>query len=467
MAAAVTTSYAPLALGAGAGVSLLLAWLAALVLTARRRAEESAEANRALETQIVERMIAEAELQRISAEIEVIFASIPSLLIGVDREGLVTTWNDAARRAFGVSSADILGEPLERCVAWRWDQISEAVNACRESGEMRSLDQAHFTRTDGTEGVLRLTITPIQVPAGDGLLILGTDITEQQILETQLAQSQKLESIGQLAAGIAHEINTPIQYVGDNTRFLGDAFRDLKGMVECYEQLLDIATQAGAPEARLAEAKQAFEDADAPYLMAEIPTAIAQSLEGVDRVAHLVRAMKDFSHPSTSEKTAVDINRAIDSTVTVARNEWKYVAEVALDLDPDLPMVSCLPGEMNQVILNMVVNAAHAIADVVGNDSGKKGEIRIRTRWDGDWAEIRISDTGTGMSEEVKNRIFDPFFTTKEVGRGTGQGLSISRAVIIERHGGTIAVETAVGEGTAFSIRLPIGVEQNKQSEAA
>ncbi|MCW3059287.1 MAG: domain S-box protein, partial [Capsulimonas sp.] len=265
---------------------------------------------------------------------------------------------------------------------------------------------------------------------------------------------------------IAHEINTPIQYVGDNTRFLGDAFRDLKGMVDCYEQLLDIAETAGAPPARLEQAKKALADADAPYLMMEIPTAIAQSLEGVERVAHLVRAMKDFSHPGSTEKTPVDINRTIDSTVTVARNEWKYVAEMTLDLDPDLPLVSCLPGELNQVILNMVVNAAHAIGDVVGSN-GDKGEIRIRTIRDGDWVEIRIADTGSGMSEEVKSRVFDPFFTTKEVGRGTGQGLSISRAVIIERHGGTINVETALGAGTAFSIRLPIGDSQNHQSEAA
>ncbi|MEO7718812.1 MAG: ATP-binding protein [Capsulimonas sp.] len=467
---AVTSSYAPLAFAAGAGVSLLLAWLAALALANRRRADESTQTNRELQQQIAERLLAEEELQRITAETEVIFASIPSLLIGVDSDGVVTTWNATACRTFGIVSADALGEPLERCgVSWRWEQIAEAVSKCREIGETCSLEHVHFKRVDGSEGVLQLRITPIQFPGGgshDGLLILGTDITEQQILETQLAQSQKLESIGQLAAGIAHEINTPIQYVGDNTRFLGDAFRDLKGMVDCYEQLLDIAETAGAPAARLEQAKKALADADAPYLMMEIPTAIAQSLEGVERVAHLVRAMKDFSHPGSTEKTPVDINRTIDSTVTVARNEWKYVAEMTLDLDPDLPLVSCLPGELNQVILNMVVNAAHAIGDVVGSN-GDKGEIRIRTIRDGDWVEIRIADTGSGMSEEVKNRVFDPFFTTKEVGRGTGQGLSISRAVIIERHGGTINVETALGEGTAFSIRLPIGDSQNHQSEAA
>ncbi|BDI29874.1 hypothetical protein CCAX7_19250 [Capsulimonas corticalis] len=471
MADTVTTSYVGLAFVAGVSVSLLLAWLVALTIANRRRADESAEINHALEMQIAERLIAEQELQRISAETEVIFASIPSILIGADADGVVTTWNAAARLAFGVASSDALGEPLERCaVAWRWEQISEAVAECRESGAMVTLEHVHFQRTDKSEGVLQLRITPIRLPGGgdnEGLLILGTDITEQQILETQLAQSQKLESIGQLAAGIAHEINTPIQYVGDNTRFLGDAFQDLKGMIDCYEQLIDIAALAGAPAAQLERAKEALADADAPYLMEEIPKAISQSLEGVERVAHLVRAMKDFSHPSSGEKTLVDINRAIDSTITVARNEWKYVAEMALDLDPALPMIPCLPGEMNQVILNMVVNAAHAIGDVVGSDGGDKGEIRIRTRQDGDWIEIRISDTGSGMSEEVKNRIFDPFFTTKEVGRGTGQGLSISRAVIIERHGGAIAVETAIGSGTTFSIRLPISGGQNLQSEAA
>jgi signal transduction histidine kinase len=190
--------------------------------------------------------------------------------------------------------------------------------------------------------------------------------------------------------------------------------------------------------------------------MAEIPKAIQQSLEGVERVATIVRAMKEFSHPGTGQKSAVDLNHAIESTITVARNEWKYVAEVVTHFEPTLPQVPCLAGEFNQVVLNLIINATHAIADVVGDGAKGKGLITITTRQDKSWAEIRIQDTGAGIPEKIRNRIFEPFFTTKGVGKGTGQGLAISRSVIVDKHGGTIAFESQVGKGTTFIIRLPI-----------
>ncbi|HKX30785.1 MAG TPA: ATP-binding protein, partial [Blastocatellia bacterium] len=199
----------------------------------------------------------------------------------------------------------------------------------------------------------------------------------------------------------------------------------------------------------------AVRDADVEYLAEEIPKALQQSLEGVERVSKIVQSMKDFAHPGTEKKPA-DINKAIESTVTVAMNEWKYVAELVTDLDPNMPLVPCLLSELNQVILNMIVNASHAIADVVGDGDHGKGTIRVSTRHDRGWAEIRISDTGTGIPEKVRDRIFDPFFTTKEVGRGTGQGLAISHSVIVEKHLGTIGFETMEGRGTTFIIRLPI-----------
>jgi signal transduction histidine kinase len=195
------------------------------------------------------------------------------------------------------------------------------------------------------------------------------------------------------------------------------------------------------------------------YLTAEIPNAIAQSLEGVERVAKIVRSMKDFSHPGGETKQAVDLNRALESTLTVCRNEWKYVAEAVTDFDPDLPLVTCLPGECNQVFLNLIINAAHAIGDKLAGRPDDKGAITIATRRDGDRAEIRIIDTGTGIPEKHHARIFDPFFTTKEVGRGTGQGLAIAHCVITEKHGGTIHFETEIGRGTTFVVRLPISGE--------
>jgi signal transduction histidine kinase len=164
--------------------------------------------------------------------------------------------------------------------------------------------------------------------------------------------------------------------------------------------------------------------------------------------------MKEFAHPGLEEMTSVDINRAIRNTISVARNEWKHVAEVSSEFDPDLPWVTCVPGALNQVLLNIFVNAAHAIGEVSGRT--KKGAITVVTRRDGDWAEIRIGDTGAGIPEEIRQRIFDPFFTTKQPGKGTGQGLASAHYIVVKKHHGTIAVESEVGIGTTFIIRLPM-----------
>ena len=307
----------------------------------------------------------------------------------------------------------------------------------------------------------------------DGVLYADgvfSDITEslrvQDALresEEHLRRAQKLESIGQLAAGIAHEINTPMQYVGDNTRFIQDSFHDLAGALGTYGQLLAACRKDAASAELVAEVGKVVAAADVEYLTEEIPKALQQSLEGVERVTKIVQSMKDFAYPGT-EKKAADLNKAIESTITVARNEWKYVADLVTDFDPTLPLVPCLLSELNQVVLNIIINAAHAISDVVGDGSRGKGAITVSTRHDNQWAEVRISDTGGGIPEKIRDRIFDPFFTTKEVGRGTGQGLSISHAVVVEKHGGKLEFETEVGRGTTFVIRIPI---ENNNGTAA
>jgi len=282
------------------------------------------------------------------------------------------------------------------------------------------------------------------------------DITERIQLREQLYQAQKLESVGQLAAGIAHEINTPTQYIGDNVQFLKEGFGELKILLKSYEGLLSCALDGSLTPDRTQQVRSVVEQLDTDYLLEEIPKAIDQSLEGVSRVATLVTAMKEFSHPGIKEKVPLDLNRAIESTITVARNEWKYAAEMKTDFDSSLPLVSCLPGEFNQVILNLIVNAAHAITDVAKTGGPKTGWIQIQTKSLPDCAEIRIQDSGTGIPSHVRNRIFDPFFTTKEIGKGTGQGLAIARSVIVDKHGGSIQFETEEGFGTTFVIRLPL-----------
>ena len=283
------------------------------------------------------------------------------------------------------------------------------------------------------------------------------DMTEMKQLQSQLTQAQKLESVGQLAAGIAHEINTPIQYVGDNGKFLEDAFRDLMKFADAGARSTAEANNAGLATLP-AVTREQLDDSVLEYLRDEVPRALAQLLEGVDQVARIVRAMKEFSHPGPVEKIPVDLNRAIESTILVSKNEWKYVAEVITDYDADLPPVPCVAGEFNQVILNLIVNAAHAIAEVV-KDSGRQGQIRITTRQAGAAAEIRISDTGGGIPPAIQSKVFDPFFTTKPVGQGTGQGLAIAHSVIVQKQGGSIQFESEPGCGTTFVIQLPLAHE--------
>jgi PAS domain S-box-containing protein len=284
---------------------------------------------------------------------------------------------------------------------------------------------------------------------------------ERQQLEIQLRHTQKLESIGALAAGIAHEINTPTQYIGDNASFLGGVLPDLLACLQAQRQFM-LDRQAGPTdpnrEAALLDQIQAL---DLDYLAEELPKAVRQTLDGVARVAGIVGAMKDFSHPGREGKALVDLNKSIQSTLIVSRNEWKYVATLETDLAPALPLVPCLQGEINQAILNLVVNAAHAIAEAMGTPgSGQLGVIRIATRQVGPDVEITIADTGAGMTEAVRERIFEPFFTTKPVGKGTGQGLAIVHAVVVDKHGGRITLETQVGQGTTFHLFLPLEIPQ-------
>jgi len=280
------------------------------------------------------------------------------------------------------------------------------------------------------------------------------DVTDQRRLENELAQAQKLESVGRLAAGVAHEINTPVQFVSDSVSFVREAMDDLSQIVDRYRELRT-ATEQGADIAAAAKAaEEAEDDADLDYILENAPVALDRARDGLGRVAAIVRSMKEFAHPDRKEMAQVDLNQAISSTLVIASNEYKYVAEVETGF-ADLPPVNCYGGEINQVILNLIVNAAHAIGDVVKGTQAK-GRIRVTTRVLDDQVEIAIGDTGKGIPVEVRSRIFDPFFTTKEVGKGTGQGLAIARSVVVDKHGGTLHFETELGQGTTFYIRLPI-----------
>ena len=416
-------------------------------------------------------LLQELDLAREDAEQEhrqreQLVSSIGAVLIGLDERMRVTQWNSWAEAVFGLPASYVQRRPVSECgIGWNWLAVEEKIQECIESVSTVQLAPLAYERIDGKPGFLSLTMNPISRALGpsNGLVIIGEEITERKILEAQLSQAQKLESIGQLAAGIAHEINTPIQYVGDNVHFFKDAIRDLIPLCQRYRAICGSFPEGvGVNQEDLKGLEAAACALDLEYLKAEIPLAIEQTLEGVERVTKIVLAMKEFSHPDNGKKTPIDLNRAIGSTILVSRNEWKYSAKLTTDLDPNLPPVTCLAGELNQVILNMIINAAHAIIDKTGNDgSWEKGEIGVSTRKAGEWAEIRISDTGTGIPADARPNIFVPFFTTKEVGRGTGQGLAIAHNVIVNKHGGTITFDTEEGKGTTFTIRLPIRLNEN------
>jgi PAS domain S-box-containing protein len=330
------------------------------------------------------------------------------------------------------------------------------------SGSLPELNAGIRLRVGENYRYMRVRARAVRRDAsGAALRVVGTlvDIHESTLMQMQAANASKLESIGELAAGIAHEINTPTQYVGDNVRFLSDGFKTIGECLDAYRELL--ALHANSPQGQ--RVTELLTSADLPYLKDEIPKAIAQSMEGIERIARIVGAMKEFSHPG-QERTPTDLNHAIANTITVATNEWKYVAKVETNFDTSLPNVPVVPGEFNQVILNIIVNAAHAIGDSSAATAVSSGQIRVTTRQVPGWAEIVIADNGCGMPPHIQQKIFDPFFTTKPVGKGTGQGLSIAHNVIVKKHRGTITVDSEPGQGTTFTIRLPLNSDVAAQA---
>ena len=423
----------------------------------------------ALVTDVTARKASEAKLEAAHAENELILATITTALIGLDINERISRWNAAAERIFGLSGDHVLGKKLGECgLALDWGELYLAMNTCLNESKSVDLLGIAYQRPDGRDGTLDMSVVSSWSLHGDGaeglgMILMAIDTTARKQEEIHRQQSQKMESIGQLAAGVAHEINTPIQFIGDNLRFLSDTFRDLSAVLAAHGHLLESVRSGHLTASFVAAVDDATKRADVVYLTEEIPKAITQSLEGITRVTEIVRAMKEFSHPDQGEKKSVDLNKAITTTLIVARNEYKYVADLVTEFADDLPTVPCIVGEFNQVVLNLVVNAAHAISDVIAKSSDQssgqlsgKGTITVTTRRMEDHAEIRIRDSGTGIPESARGKIFDPFFTTKRVGKGTGQGLYIAHAVVVKKHGGTLTFETEIGKGTTFIIRLPL-----------
>jgi PAS domain S-box-containing protein len=361
--------------------------------------------------------------------------------------------NRAFLTAYDMSNADlqgILDAPfVEPDLSQQYVKDDQQVFT---TGRTLDITEEPMMWADGKARLVHTVKSPIFGKDGDVEMAVAVirDISDRKRLEVELRQAQKLESLGRLASGMAHEINTPIQFIGDQRQFAQDAFEDLLGIVAQYQELarkVEAGTATAADTAPIREAEQAL---DLGFIQETLAASFVSMADGVNRVSQLVHAFKEFGHPDSGMKQEADINAAVRRTVTVATSECKYVADVQLELG-DVPQVPCRIGELQQVILNLIVNAAHAIADL---GSGDRGTIRIGTRVDGDSVVISVADTGCGMTTDVQAKLFDPFFTTKVVGRGTGQGLSIAR-MIIEKHHGSLTFESQVGRGTTFLVRIP------------
>jgi len=380
-----------------------------------------------------------------------------------------------AQRAFAYVGPQVqasLGYPVEKwsepgflesvLMPEQADAVRAHLNALPGSGETEF--ECALLAKSGVPRRLRWVVMAGNLRSEPCLRGLMLDITQQRKLESDLQQAQKLESVGRLASGVAHEINTPVQFITDNVQFLRTCTGDLSRLIEAL-RASNQALLAGTPSLEAARAATEIETAiDLTYLLDDMPKAHQSCIDGLKRVATIVRSMKEFAHPDSTDMTAVDLNRAIESTLVIASNEYKYVAVMETRLG-QIPPVFCYAGDVNQAVLNIVVNAAHAIGDVV-KDTGGRGRIIVTTRQQGDDVFISITDTGGGIPDHIRARIFDPFFTTKEVGKGTGQGLAIARSVLVDKHGGDLTVETEVGVGTTFHLRLPIAGKGNEALSA-
>jgi PAS domain S-box-containing protein len=385
-----------------------------------------------------------AEVIENQAFLQEVLEGILAAVIVIDRDTRqVLNCNAIAEKMLGYQKKTLIedGEALAK------------TNVLPYAGEQLVNCELVITRQNGDLIPVLRNVLLVMYKGVQAQAVILFDISERKALERQVNMAQKLQSIGQLAAGIAHEINTPIQYIGSNISFLSDSFEQLLKTNNLYKSLMDKARSSTDIAHDIEEVSHHIEELDLEFLLDEIPHAVKESLSGINQVSSIIKAMKQFAHPEQENLTEVDVNMALEQTALISKNEWKYVADLQMDLDPADPVVSGFPGPLNQVFLNLVVNAAHAIAE--GQEKGRKGRIDIRTRSDAAGVTVSVADTGCGIPEGNRDKIFDPFFTTKAVGKGTGQGLSIAYSIIREKHHGTIEVESTVGKGTTFTIHLP------------
>jgi PAS domain S-box-containing protein len=410
------------------------------------------------------------ELIKEKENLKVTLNSIRDGVISTDSFDNIVNMNNALEEILGYNKAEIIGKDIEELflkiqIELQDDGVSlstkKIVNNLKTLTSFEEKNRKYkITSKDNEHKIISCVASPIShgTKTMIGYVYVIRDLTQTIKLEQHLSLSQKLESIGQLAAGIAHEINTPMQYINDNTKFLDDSFSNLLGFITAVKS--NIYPKV-AEDKELSKMLDNYNDEyDINYLSKEISIALKQTEEGIDKVNKIILAMKDFSHHKNKEKILADINHSIEVTATITKNAWKYVADLELDLDKELPMILCIVDELNQVFLNMIINSVHAIEEVKNVNPAHNGKIIIKTIFEDGYVIIKISDNGNGIENTHINKIFDPFFTTKKIGKGTGQGLSIAHDIVVNKHSGNLFVESQLGIGTTFTIRLPINNEE-------
>ncbi|MDH5519577.1 MAG: PAS domain-containing protein [Acidimicrobiia bacterium] len=417
-----------------------------------------------LAVDVTERVSMEEQLIADFQLFDKILANIPYQIVWKDRDHRYLGANAAFRDLIGVLTNEELADLDATTLSADQRAILDAIEASSEAVMASGVAQLRqpVTVADPAGRARHLDVSRVPLTGGrsepTGIVLIAADVTNQRDLEAQLSEASKFEALGQLAAGVAHEINTPVQYVGDNLAFLSSGSVELIELLRASRAVLEqvASTMDGEPVCQSAASllKQ-YEITDVEFLADEVPAAIHQSLEGMRRVTKIVRALKEFAHPGGDDPEPTDVNHLVESTVSVASNEWKYVAEVELDLQTDLPPVDCQPAQLSQVVLILMVNAAQAIGERPDSTS-KQGRITISTRADHEVLRLTIADTGGGIPDDVLPRIFDPFFTTKDVGVGSGQGLSLAHKIITKNHGGSLAVDSQVGVGTTITVIIPL-----------
>jgi PAS domain S-box-containing protein len=397
-----------------------------------------------------------AEFRR--AEIEKLVAAISSLLIAVDSEGKIFQWNETAAKFFCIIDSACIGKTLievlkEYIEPTKLAEIMQKGLADGEGKPLYDLEIAIDLKDKGGR-LLLAVINPILDSDGKklGFLLLAEDITNRKEEERRRNLSQRLESLGQMAGNIAHQIKTPLQFIGNNGQFLCDSFSDISkfymAVLECLPEI-----EQSDKKQTAALIKQAIEQCDIEYHLREIPEACNQVVDGVATVSNVIQSMKEYFHPGTGVMEKADVNKLLRSTIVIVQNEIKKILNIEMSFYPELPQIPCYQVELNQVFMNLLGNAVDAIKEK--EFQGMQGVIKVSTTLEGSEIIITITDNGCGIPDSIKEFVFNPFFTTKDVGKGTGQGLSLAHN-IVEKHKGKIYFKSKIGEGTSFYVHLPI-----------